>query len=219
MGKGWNESAGEGAGPGRSLDRDLSKHLAMRRKDLPDNPSMTGINVSDAHRPGQPDRALTGPFADERPCPRRIPLWIAMAGAVFLMVGSAPSQAAPGLADNGRLAVCPGPGNCVCSEHPDQDAVIAPLAYHGEPEDAWQTVRDAVLETGGHIVDLTDLYLHATYTSRLFRFVDDLELRLDRQTGVIHVRSASRVGRSDFGVNRKRVERLRQAFSDRLPTG
>jgi uncharacterized protein (DUF1499 family) len=56
-------------------------------------------------------------------------------------------------------------------------------------------------------------YLHAEATSLIFRFVDDLECVLDRAANVIHVRSASRVGHGDMGVNRKRVERLRQLFA------
>jgi uncharacterized protein (DUF1499 family) len=58
-------------------------------------------------------------------------------------------------------------------------------------------------------------YLAATYHSRLFRFVDDLELRLDPGAGLIHVRSASRVGHADFGANQRRVKRLARAFSAR----
>ncbi|MDQ6965890.1 MAG: DUF1499 domain-containing protein, partial [Mariprofundaceae bacterium] len=58
-----------------------------------------------------------------------------------------------------------------------------------------------------------DDYLHATFTSRLFRFVDDVELHRDAASGVVHIRSASRVGHSDFGVNRKRVEVIRKLLS------
>jgi uncharacterized protein (DUF1499 family) len=60
-------------------------------------------------------------------------------------------------------------------------------------------------------------YLHAECQSRLFRFTDDLELRLDAARGVIHVRSASRVGHSDLGANRKRVEALRRAVEESGP--
>jgi uncharacterized protein (DUF1499 family) len=55
-------------------------------------------------------------------------------------------------------------------------------------------------------------YLHAEATSRLFRFVDDVEFYVDRAAKVIHFRSASRVGRSDLGVNRARMEQIRAAF-------
>ncbi len=61
-----------------------------------------------------------------------------------------------------------------------------------------------------------DRYLWATFRSRVFRFVDDLELRLDEAGGVIHVRSAARLGYADFGVNRKRVVALRNRFYRQL---
>jgi len=73
-------------------------------------------------------------------------------------------------------------------------------------------VKRAIEAMGGRILEEQPGYLHAIFVSRLFRFVDDLELRLDEGAGVIQVRSASRVGHSDFGVNRKRVERLRERF-------
>jgi uncharacterized protein (DUF1499 family) len=62
------------------------------------------------------------------------------------------------------------------------------------------------------VITETENYIHATFTSRIFRFVDDVEFYFMRDAPVIHVRSASRVGYSDLGVNRKRVEKIRQAF-------
>jgi len=67
-------------------------------------------------------------------------------------------------------------------------------------------------EMGGSVQLEKADYLAATFTSSLFRFVDDLELRIDTVQKTIHLRSASRVGHSDLGVNRKRVERLKNAF-------
>jgi uncharacterized protein (DUF1499 family) len=63
------------------------------------------------------------------------------------------------------------------------------------------------------IITEKDDYIHAEYTSALFRFVDDVELYFDKAKKIIHVRSASRVGYGDMGVNRKRVEELRALFS------
>jgi len=65
------------------------------------------------------------------------------------------------------------------------------------------------------IVTAGETYLHAEFTSAVFRFVDDVEFLLDDAEKVVHVRSASRVGHSDLGVNRKRVEALREAFEGR----
>jgi len=68
---------------------------------------------------------------------------------------------------------------------------------------------------GGKIQEEHDGYLWATFTSRVFRFVDDVEFRMVPSDGIIHVRSGSRVGYSDLGVNRKRVEKLRAGFDQR----
>ena len=112
------------------------------------------------------------------------------------------------------LKACPDSPNCVCSEHADAMHEIAPLAFSGDSELAWADVitavkslpRTTIIESGAD-------YLQAESRSLLFRFVDDLELRLDADAGVIHVRSASRVGYGDMGVNRRRVEQLRGQFT------
>jgi uncharacterized protein (DUF1499 family) len=80
------------------------------------------------------------------------------------------------------------------------------------PEEAWKRLREAIQTLGGTIEEERDGYLRAIVTSRVFRFVDDLECRMVVAVGVIHVRSASRVGYWDLGVNRKRVEALREMF-------
>jgi uncharacterized protein (DUF1499 family) len=67
-------------------------------------------------------------------------------------------------------------------------------------------------QTGARLTHQTDGYVRAEATTRWLRFVDDVELWLDPATGLVHVRSASRLGRKDFGVNRARVEALRAAF-------
>jgi len=116
-----------------------------------------------------------------------------------------------GLRD-GRLLRCVDSGTCVCSEDGDIDA----LHFDGDAAAAWRTLL-AVLEArpGVRIQVRGDDYLHATAHSALFGFVDDLECRLDAQRGVIHLRSASRVGGSDLGANRARIEALRAAFAER----
>lgn len=121
-------------------------------------------------------------------------------------------QEAPGLV-NARLAPCPETPNCVCSEYPEQQAYVAPLPVEGDAAAAWEHARAAIRQSGGKIVREEKDYIAATYTSLVFRFVDDLELRLDRPAGLIHIRSASRIGRSDLGANSKRVARLREQFS------
>ena len=108
---------------------------------------------------------------------------------------------------NGRLdRVGPRP-NVVCSE-PDTPGDVHVQPIRASLADA----RAAVERMGGTIITETDDYLAATFQSRLFRFIDDLELR-DAGDGTLHVRSGSRVGYSDMGANRKRVEALRAELS------
>ncbi len=116
-------------------------------------------------------------------------------------------------ADNERLADCPARPNCVSSEAQDAKHAIKPLRLKGDPTTGWAAISDIVGKLPrSKIVEATDRYLHVTCKSRLFGFVDDLELLLDPATGVIAIRSAARVGYSDLGVNRSRVEALRQKF-------
>lgn len=120
-------------------------------------------------------------------------------------------QPALGLRD-GRLAICPSKPNCICSETVvvSDRSDVAPIDIRSKNSvQAWRVLNLTVERLGGEIVKSEDDYLHAIFTSTVFRFVDDLEARLDAADGVIHLRSASRVGHSDFGVNRKRVERLK----------
>jgi uncharacterized protein (DUF1499 family) len=143
----------------------------------------------------------------------RIELGILMAALLALTAGCAVSPPDTlGLA-NGRLAPCPGAPHCVCSESTEAGSIIAPLTFGEEPSISWSRAAEAVQTIGGTIVTQQDNYLHATFTTPLLRFVDDLELRLDADAGLIHVRSSSRIGYYDFNVNRKRVERLRNAFA------
>ena len=90
---------------------------------------------------------------------------------------------------------------------------VAPFELRGPPAKAWQAARDAVAALPRtQIVSDTGSYLHAEWTSETFGFVDDLELQLQPDRSQIAVRSASRIGYSDLGVNRRRVEQLREAL-------
>ena len=89
-----------------------------------------------------------------------------------------------------------------------------PQTPNSSSEKAWANLRAAIKLSGGVVRQHDDSYLWATYTSRVFRFVDDMEFRLLPEKKIIHVRSASRVGNSDLGINRKNVEKLRQIFNN-----
>ncbi len=115
---------------------------------------------------------------------------------------------------DGKLAPCPESPNCVSSMAGDEAHFIEPLSYTGSAEEA----RERLIETvksmkRTKIVAEDENYIHAEFTSAIFRFVDDVEFLFDRDANRIHVRSASRVGHSDLGVNRKRVEEIRNKFS------
>ena len=114
----------------------------------------------------------------------------------------------------GTLRPCPPTRNCVSSEAgTPASQLVAPLPA---PSGAGEMTRlAAIIEAWPRtkIVSAGEGYIHAEFTSLLLRFVDDVEFRFDPARSVIHVRSASRIGRSDLGVNRKRVEGLRAKWA------
>lgn len=108
----------------------------------------------------------------------------------------------------GKLAPCPETPNCVCSQSEDSEHKIDPLRYV-DIEDIKKVVNNMERTT---IVEENENYLYAEFKSKLMGFVDDVEFQKDDINQVVHVRSASRLGKSDLGVNRKRVESIRQAL-------
>lgn len=111
------------------------------------------------------------------------------------------------------LPLCPSSPNCVSSQAADSDHFIAPFKIKSNPEDAFTALKNALTEQGRTVItEESENTLHAEATSLIFRFVDDVDAILDADAGLIHIRSASRVGYSDLGVNRRRMERLRSAL-------
>jgi uncharacterized protein (DUF1499 family) len=140
--------------------------------------------------------------------------WLLLLTPVLLMGCSGTRPVGPGARD-GRLLPCPSSPNCVSSQAPDEGHRIEPLPFTGPAPDAigrLKAIVQAMPRTA--IVTVTDTYLHAEFTSALFRFVDDVEFLADDTAKVIHVRSASRLGTSDLGVNRKRIEEIRRRWSE-----
>ena len=116
---------------------------------------------------------------------------------------------------NGRLADCPSSPNCVSTQAGDAEHRMEPIPFTGSSDEAMQRIKTLVAEMPRtKIVTVADNYLHVEFRSAFFRFVDDVEFRVDSETQIIHFRSASRVGDSDFGVNRDRMEQIRKAFSE-----
>ncbi len=106
---------------------------------------------------------------------------------------------------DGKLAPCPGSPNCVSSQSEDPQFNIDPL-----PPITIADLKTIVANMERTtIIEETDNYLYAEFKSKLMGYVDDVEFYLDSDANVIQVRSASRLGKSDLGVNRKRIEEIR----------
>ncbi|BBB26181.1 DUF1499 domain-containing protein [Amphritea japonica] len=133
-------------------------------------------------------------------------LILLISGYLMLQGYLSRSDSPPGLSD-GRLTPCGEKPNAVCSE------TGTDTAHFVEPVGlcllSMSSVVADVESLGGKVIHVETGYLAAEFSSSVFGFVDDLELRKDSVAGVIHIRSASRVGYSDMGVNRKRAEQLR----------
>ncbi len=126
------------------------------------------------------------------------------------------SGKASGLVE-GSLSKCPDTPNCVCSEQEnDAKHAIAPIPLPQEITfDPLPIFKDVVREMGGTVQAESNNYLAAIFSSAIFGFVDDLEVRIDSAQQVVHIRSASRIGYGDLDVNRKRVELLKNLYSQK----
>ncbi len=114
---------------------------------------------------------------------------------------------------NGRFTPCPESPNCVSSFEKGDVHGIDPIPFRGGEEEAMERlVKTVERHPRAKVITRKDGYMRAEYTSLLFRFVDDVEFFIDGKAGVIHLKSASRLGYSDMGVNRKRAERIREDF-------
>ncbi len=107
---------------------------------------------------------------------------------------------------------CPSTPNCVSSEAEDDVHRVEPLRYQGSAAAAMDALARLIeAMPRARVVLRSERYLHAEFRSRWFRFVDDLEAQV-ADGGLIHIRSASRIGYGDLGVNRRRVEEIRARF-------
>ncbi len=114
---------------------------------------------------------------------------------------------------NGKLLPCPGTPNCVNSQSKEAEHSIEPLAYQENSETAIATLKEIInQQERTNIISETDNYLYAQFTSHWMGYVDDVEFYVNANKGVIDVRSASRLGESDLGVNRQRIEMIREQF-------
>lgn len=122
-----------------------------------------------------------------------------------------------GLVD-GELQPCDSSSNCVCSEDPSSEAYVEPLAFEGDADTTFASLATHLQSRSSvTIVEARDDYMHVVFTTPFLKFADDVEFRLDRERRVIHVRSASRIGKSDLGTNRERIEELRAGWRPPAP--
>lgn len=145
-------------------------------------------------------------------------LLVFLALLLLLVVGGSCAAPELGPGPDGRLRPCPSSPNCVASEGDPGDAAhVAPFRIPEgiAPASAFAALV-GVVEQRARVEERAEGYLRAVFVTRLLRFRDDFEARLDPEASLIHVRSASRIGYSDLGANRKRVEALREAFGAAL---
>ncbi len=114
---------------------------------------------------------------------------------------------------DGKLAGCPDKPNCVSSQADDPDHLIEPIPYTIEKSAAIKALKKAIsTQERILIVQETPEYLYAEFKTKIMGFVDDVEFYFPETEPLIHVRSASRLGYSDLGVNRKRIEKIKALF-------
>jgi uncharacterized protein (DUF1499 family) len=150
------------------------------------------------------------------------PRLIAIAFGIFLVFTSSLIFPAASWAEssslgvsNGHLASCPASPNCAVSQNADSKHFIEPIAYQVDRDTARKTLLKVLTVVPRTTVqEETDDYIYALSKSRIFGFVDDVEFYFPKDENVIHMRSASRIGDSDLGVNRRRLEQIRLAMRD-----
>ena len=136
-----------------------------------------------------------------------------MLALIFVLTACSTDQTIKTGAANDRLSPCPESPNCVSSLSEDKSHQVEPLTYN-VPLDVAREKLISVINSmkRSEIATAENNYLHATFKSFLFRFVDDVEFSFDDERKIIDVRSASRMGYFDLGANRRRVEELRKRF-------
>jgi uncharacterized protein (DUF1499 family) len=139
----------------------------------------------------------------------------ALAVGAFIYLGFQSRAAdAPGMI-GGSLAPCGTAPNCVSSlASGDPEHFVNGFEFDaGEADRMWQRLTESIRALDGNLEKNAPPYLAATFSSTVFGFVDDFECLIDKDAGLIHVRAGARAGYSDLGVNRQRVEQIRQLLA------
>jgi len=146
---------------------------------------------------------------------RRLPLQLFCLPIILLALiscqGKRPNNL--GLNTDGGLFPCPDKPNCISSDDEKSEHYVEPIAIHSNKETAYKKLHNIIATTkGSKIIKSEENYLYAEFTSSVFKFVDDVEFHFSRDDKNIFIRSASRLGKHDFGVNRDRIKKIRFRF-------
>jgi len=141
-------------------------------------------------------------------------IFLSLSGILIFPAATLAESSNLGVIDN-HLASCPSTPNCVVSQNADKKHAIEPISYHVDRDTAKETLLKVLtVVPRTEVIEQTDNYIHTLSKSRIFKFIDDVEFYFPTDEKVIHMRSASRVGQSDLGVNRRRMEQIRLAMQD-----
>ena len=137
-----------------------------------------------------------------------------LVAGLFVIRSSSDAPSFPAEGGAKTFAACPESPNCVSTQAASLDHQMKPVPWAGSSKEALELIQRAVDDQFSRcrIVAERHDYLRYEFTSFVFRFVDDVEFLIDQDTKLIHFRSASRVGHSDLGANRRRMARFREAF-------
>jgi uncharacterized protein (DUF1499 family) len=136
-------------------------------------------------------------------------------GVILFMINCAGTRPTNLGVKDGKLLQCPTTPNCVASQIEKTDShFIEPYKYKTELSEAFKQLKGIIeKQERAKIISESDLYINAEFKSKLMGFVDDVEFYFDDTNKTVHVRSASRLGKSDLNVNRKRIESIREQLN------
>jgi len=146
-------------------------------------------------------------------------IFIALISSIIIILTSGCGRTMPeGLGlNNNKLIECPDSPNCVSTQSQKEQAKMTPIKYAVNDETAYKLLLQVIEGNKlANIITKTNNYIHAAYHTKSKVFIDDVEFFIDADAKLIHFRSASRVGHSDLGANRKRMEKIKNEFSQQL---
>ncbi len=115
-----------------------------------------------------------------------------------------------------QLGDCPTTPNCQGSQSTRTEQTVEPLTLSVSAQDAQEIIMEAIKQLGGSIVTIDKHYLHATFRTSLLAYTDDVEFLIDTPASAVQIRSASRLGVSDLGANKERINVIRQHLANKL---